>query len=185
MFKSAFKRPTLLRALLATLSLAVALPALADPPSHAPAHGWRKKHDPYYQGYTGKQWRDDYGITSGHCDGSRIVSAMTGKAVGDAIGGDAGTIIGAVTGVLVAEKVSRKMDKIDRGCLSHALDLGRSDQPVRWTNPETHRQYSVTPRETRNIDGRLCRDMDWSSGSRQTACINSDGSWSVMANGRR
>ena len=28
-------------------------PAFADPPAHAPAHGWRKKNDPDYVGYTG------------------------------------------------------------------------------------------------------------------------------------
>ena len=37
-------------ALTILLSFAVAAPvALADPPPHAPAHGWRKKH----KGYTG------------------------------------------------------------------------------------------------------------------------------------
>jgi len=37
----------------------VCLPALADPPDHAPAHGWRKKHDPAYVGYTGREWERD------------------------------------------------------------------------------------------------------------------------------
>ena len=31
--------------------------ALADPPKHAPAHGWRKKHDPYYVGFSGYRWQ--------------------------------------------------------------------------------------------------------------------------------
>lgn len=39
----------------------------ADPPAHAPAHGWRKKHDPYYQGYSGYQWQRDYGVIRGEC----------------------------------------------------------------------------------------------------------------------
>ena len=39
--------------------------AFADPPAHAPAHGWRKKHDPYYVGYTGVSWERDYEISSG------------------------------------------------------------------------------------------------------------------------
>ncbi len=49
-------------AALAALAAALTLPALADPPSHAPAHGWRKKNDPYYVGYTGRHWNDDFGV---------------------------------------------------------------------------------------------------------------------------
>ena len=56
----------------------LALPAavMADPPAHAPAHGWRKKNDPYYVGYTGRQWSDDYGVRSGHCDRDRAGAAV-------------------------------------------------------------------------------------------------------------
>ena len=36
------------------------MPALSQPPPHAPAHGWRKKNDPYYVGYTGRQWERDF-----------------------------------------------------------------------------------------------------------------------------
>ena len=57
---------------LLTLGLALLLPsppiAYADPPAWAPAHGWRKKHDPYYQGYSGTQWEQDYGIINGQCN---------------------------------------------------------------------------------------------------------------------
>ena len=35
------------------LAFSFAAPVLADPPPWAPAHGWRKKHDPNYVGYTG------------------------------------------------------------------------------------------------------------------------------------
>jgi len=60
-------------ALAAVIVAGLALPAavMADPPAHAPAHGWRKKHDPYYVGYTGRQWADDYGVRSGRCDRDR------------------------------------------------------------------------------------------------------------------
>lgn len=61
------------RVLAAAMTLLVAAvmgapAALADPPPHAPAHGWRQKHDPYYGGYTGYRWHDDYGIREGLCD---------------------------------------------------------------------------------------------------------------------
>ena len=72
-------------AALAALATVLALPAMADPPPHAPAHGWRKKHDPYYVGYTGRHWNDDYGVRSGRCDRDRVGTAL-GAVVGGAIG---------------------------------------------------------------------------------------------------
>lgn len=61
----------------------------ADPPPWAPAHGWRKKHDPYYVGYAGHQWPNDYGISSGRCNR---------EAVGTALGGIVGGAIGSTVG---------------------------------------------------------------------------------------
>lgn len=46
----------------------IAATAMADPP----AHGWRARHDPYYRGYTGVEWQEDYGVRSGRCDTDRI-----------------------------------------------------------------------------------------------------------------
>jgi len=46
----------------------LSVPAMADPPDHAPAHGWRKKHgrgdddDQGYEGYEGKHWDRDYAV---------------------------------------------------------------------------------------------------------------------------
>src|SRR3989304_2554462 len=68
-----------------TLVLALAFlppPALSDPPPWAPAHGWRKKNDPHYVGYTGKKWERDYGIIGGRCH-----TAAVGAALGGAVGG--------------------------------------------------------------------------------------------------
>ena len=58
------------RASSALAALIVALPclALATPPSWAPAHGWRKKNDPAYAGYSGRSWNDDFGVQSGRCN---------------------------------------------------------------------------------------------------------------------
>ena len=54
---------------------ACAASALADPPDHAPAHGWRKKHDGHYVGRTGVEWEHDYEITS------RIADTLCGGAI--------------------------------------------------------------------------------------------------------
>ncbi len=59
--------------------------AFADPPSQAPAHGWRKKHDPEYVGYTGTKWARDYDISSGRCNREEI-GAVLGGVVGGVVG---------------------------------------------------------------------------------------------------
>ena len=72
--------------LVSALATVWSLAALADPPAHAPAHGWRKKHDPYYVGYTGTQWERDYDVTSGRCNREEI---------GAVLGGVAGGVVGS------------------------------------------------------------------------------------------
>jgi hypothetical protein len=72
-------------AAVSVLSLLVALcelSAVADPPSHAPAHGWRKKHDPYYVGYSGQQWERDFDISSGTCNRQAVATVLGGVAGG-------------------------------------------------------------------------------------------------------
>ena len=69
--------------------LSLPTPVQADPPAHAPAHGWRKKHDPYYLGYTGRQWSRDYGILGGRCD-REVVGAVLGGVLGGAVGSQVG-----------------------------------------------------------------------------------------------
>ena len=72
------------------LVLAVPCVALATPPAWAPAHGARKKSDPTYSGYSGREWDYDYGVRSGSCDRGRI-----GQVLGGVVGGAAGGAIGA------------------------------------------------------------------------------------------
>ncbi|MEZ5628509.1 MAG: hypothetical protein R3E34_13455 [Rhodocyclaceae bacterium] len=62
-------------------TLVLPVPVLADPPAHAPAHGWRKKHDPDYIGYTGRKWERDYGILDGRCS-TEAVGAVVGGVIG-------------------------------------------------------------------------------------------------------
>ena len=75
-------------AVLISLAL-LPLPTPAAPPDHAKAHGWRKKNDPNYVGYTGKKWEKDYGITEGRCN-TAAVGAVVGGVVGGAVGSRAG-----------------------------------------------------------------------------------------------
>jgi surface antigen len=175
--------PGRVRVALSLLLACLALPALCDPPSHAPAHGWRKKHDPYYLGYTGKKWKDDYGVMQGRCDGARLgaaLGAQAGAAVGAAVAGDTGEIVGAIAGVLIGTNLDQDMDAVDRGCVGHILDLGADGRAVAWTNPGSGMHYTLTPGAVIEKGGRACRSFAWASGVRQTACANSDGSWTVQ-----
>src|SRR6187200_140246 len=91
--------------------------AWSEPPAHAPAHGWRKKHDPAYVGYTGNPWERDYDVTSGRCNREEI-GAVVGGVIGGAVGARSASeenrtvavIIGAAVGALVGSRIGRELD---------------------------------------------------------------------------
>ena len=167
--------------------------AFADPPSHAPAHGWRKKHDPYYVGYTGRHWEHDYGILSGHCN-REAVATVLGGVVGAAVGSrtaepedrTVATIIGAVAGAVIGNWIGRKLDDLDRACIGHALELGKSGERVLWTNESTGVDYELVPGTERERDGAACREFTLAAaagGERSSrpgvACQSKPGIWEI------
>lgn len=147
--------------------------AFADPPAHAPAHGWRKKHDPYYVGYSGHRWEDDYEISSGRCNREEIgavIGGVAGGVIGSRVGerhGDrtVATIIGAAVGALIGAKIGRELDEGDRGCVGHALEIARPGQHVRWQNGGL--RYDLVAGE----DGR--------SRQKSRGCQNEPGVWKI------
>lgn len=171
---------------LAMAGLIAATSVWADPPGHAPAHGWRKKHDPYYAGYTGKSgiaYKDDYGILSGRCNRDAI-GAVLGGVGGAVIGGQVagkddrvvGMVLGGVLGAVVGHAIGDSLDKKDRACMGHALELGKTGTPVAWDS-NGHR-YRFTPKgdapgncryATLEMDGRKPKDV--------LACPNNQGEW--------
>jgi surface antigen len=181
----------------AGLALLVALPcaALATPPSWAPAHGWRKQNDPTYAGYSGRAWDYDYGVRSGSCDRGRIgqvLGGVVGGVAGGAIGGEiakgstdrsVAIVIGTVIGAAIGSEVGRRMDKTDRSCVGHALELADYGQSVRWTNPNTRVTYQLTPLDPEHgIDGcrrfRLIAHGSFGlSEGRTVACTDGSGVW--------
>ena len=182
---------------LATLALMFAAPltSYADPPPHAPAHGWRKKHDPNYVGYTGKKWDRDYGVVEGRCN-REAVGAVLGGAIGGVIGsqvakGDGravAIVVGAVLGTVIGAKIGRELDEADRGCMGHALELAANGRPVTWVDPKTGLSYTVTPTRGFKQDGESCREFTTaviSKGRRQTvtdrACRSTDGTWQIVS----
>ena len=180
--------------LLAMASFMALSSAWADPPPWAPAHGWRKKHDPYYVGYEGRRWPSDYGVLRGRCN-REAIGAVLGAAVGGAIGsrvskGDqraVATVVGVVIGAIVGAQIGRSMDEEDRACIGHALELSQAGRPVYWENSRSGARYTLTPLgETVSHRGRTCREFMLEvrfpgkrDHSEQKACRNEDGTWSI------
>ena len=183
------------RATSALAALIVALPclALATPPSWAPAHGWRKKNDPHYAGYSGRSWDDDFGVQSGRCN-REDVGAVLGAVAGGAIGAEAGpdgagravaVVVGTVIGAAIGAEIGRRMDKADRSCAGHALELARGGQTVTWVNPTSGVTWQLTPVSApASTDGcrkfRLIATGSFGLGEgRTTACPGEDGVWNL------
>lgn len=185
------------------LVLAIPSVVLAAPPDWAPAHGWRKKHDPYYRGYSGRDWDYDYGVMSGSCDRGRVgqvVGGVLGGVAGGAIGGEVAKnsenrnvaiVVGAVIGAAIGSEVGRRMDKTDRSCVGHSLELVGSGQSVKWTNPNTRVTYQLTPLDERPREDGCRRFRLIAHGAfglsegRTTACPDGEGVWRLADDEQR
>lgn len=180
--------PASCRAALAAALALILIPAWATPPSHAPAHGWRKQHDPYYLGYTGRKWGQDYGILAGKCH-REAVGAVLGGIVGGAIGSQVGKgdgnkvaiIVGTALGAILGAKAGREMDLADAACLGHALELAKDGQRVSWSDG-AGTQYRVKPLKGFSAGGLPCRSFELTVGGqsvRQNACQTGPGNWEL------
>lgn len=183
--------------ILASSVVALSLPAAADPPGHAPAHGWRaKQHGErhHHVSHAGYEWELDYGIQSGNCDRRAIGTALGGitgaviaNHVADSENRTVATLIGAAAGALIGNRIGRNIDKADEACLGHALELGTAGQVVHWTNEDTGVSYQVVPGADRDRDGSTCREFDFTavtgsdrSTRRGLACETERGVWQVV-----
>jgi len=188
-----FSRGILIAAAATLLSSALPAPVLADPPSWAPAHGWRKQHDPLYLGYSGKKWGNDFGIYAGRCNREALGAALGGMAgavvgsqIGDGSGRAAAIILGSVLGAVLGAELGRQMDEEDRACFGHTLELGKRGQTVTWRNPYGI-AYAVTPLDEFVRDGRKCRHYETvitrdgrKEKVRGKACAVGEGRWEVI-----
>ena len=134
--------------LLAALVAAVAAPVAADPPSWAPAHGWRAKQANKHQ-YK-RRYEDDhyaqaavpYGLDLGRCNRD-VLGAVLGGAAGAAVGSTvdkhdgrkAAIVGGAIIGVLVGGAIGRYMDSVDQNCIGQALEHVPDGETIVWNNP--------------------------------------------------
>ncbi|MGH8669484.1 MAG: RT0821/Lpp0805 family surface protein [Burkholderiales bacterium] len=177
-------------AVLVSLAL-VPVPSPAEPPPHAKAHGWRKKNDPNYVGYTGKKWPKDYGVVEGRCN-----TAAVGAAIGGVVGGVVGAkvssqedrpvaiILGAAIGAVVGHAIGKELDDADRACMGHALELAGERKAVTWTNKATGVTYRLTPTGSFSQGKTPCRRFTTvlTSGKKRdtvkgAACRQGNGEW--------
>jgi surface antigen len=175
------------------LTGAAAGTACADPPAHAPAHGWRKKNDPTYVGYTGTTWERDYEVSTGTCNREEI-GAVVGGAIGATVGGHnaseenrtVAVIIGAAVGALIGSRIGKALDDADRGCFGHVLEIGAAGRPVKWSNPTTGVSYSLLPGSGQKMNGIPCRQYELTTSRGKAtekrkgmACQTATGVWSL------
>ena len=151
--------------LLMLSSLAVwAGPAFADPPAHAPAHGWRKKNDPNYVGYSGVSWERDYDISSGRCNRQEIatvVGAIAGGAIANHVADEhkaVATIVGVIAGGVIGNRIGKELDEADRGCFGHALEIAQPGQRITWANQQSGMSYEMLPGALSTRNGTPCRE---------------------------
>ncbi len=123
-------RKTLLTLAAATLALPAG-PALADPPAHAPAHGYRDQQrasiyddrgryiEPRRVTRDTRVWRGENGRY--HCerdDGTTglIIGAAGGALVGRAIDTDGDRTVGTVLGAAIGGLLGREIDRGEAYC---------------------------------------------------------------------
>ena len=175
------------------LAVAVPLNSYGDPPPWAPAHGKRKKGDPY-TGYTGKKWDRHYGVVGGRCN-REAVGAVIGAAAGGAVGSQVGKgegrqiaiLVGTVAGAVIGAQIGRDMDQTDRACIGHALELAGDKKRVTWSSADNSKTYLLTPVSGFEQKGVNCREFDLrvtagerKETSRAKACPAGDGTWRII-----
>jgi len=185
-------RRILARLLLVMLIVVPCIAALATPPPWAPAHGWRRQHDPGYEGYSGRQWERDFGVRSGICDRAQI-GAVLGGVAGGVIGAEVAkdeqrtvaVVVGTVIGAAIGAEIGRRVDRADRSCIGHALELAEPGHTVTWTNHNTGVTYQLKPAGGEAGDAGCRKFQLTATGSfglaegRTVACPAVDGTWQL------
>lgn len=186
----------------AALVLSWTLPAAADPPPWAPAHGYRAKHKHKHKGKKHQydsHYEDVYvppiDLHLGHCEHDRLgvlLGGAAGAAIGTQIGSGSGNtaaiIGGTILGALIGGSIGRNMDAVDQNCVGQALEHANDGQNITWKNPDNGTQYRVAPTQTMQLsDGRYCREYTTEAliGGRVQqsygiACRQPDGSWQIQ-----
>lgn len=124
-------------------------------------------------------------------DTGTVVGGVAGGALGSQIGSGGGktiaTVVGTLAGAALGHQIGQRMDQRDRQHFGTALERDRTGHTSHWTNPDTHKRYSVTPTRTYRRNNRPCRKftMDTRINGRPrkvhgTACRQPNGTWKIV-----
>lgn len=124
-------------------------------------------------------------------DTGRVVGGVLGGVLGSQVGsGDgktAATIAGVLIGGYIGGNIGRGMDENDRRNAYGALENNPTNQPSKWHNPDSNKDYAVTPTRTYDTAEGPCRDYTTEvmiDGRREiakgTACREANGSWRIV-----
>ncbi len=129
--------------------------------------------------------------------GGTLVGAAAGGLLGAQFGKGSGklaaTAVGVLLGAWVGSEVGKSLDRADRLAMQRttqtALETGRSNEPVMWSNPDTGHRGTVTPQPAYQApQGQQCREYQQTVtiGGRTeqaygTACRQPDGTWKVVS----
>ena len=190
---------TALSAIMFALLCLITTSVYSEPPSWAPAHGYRNKHKNNHKHHDRRGYdyyhddvAEDIGIFDGVCKYEKIGS-IVGAAAGAVIGSKvvdkedrvAGVLIGTIAGVIVGKTIGKVIDERDRNCAGHALAYLDDGESVRWRNPNTNAQHQITTLSSYAQDGFECKQFItntiFSNGQKSSyendACLDDDGVW--------
>ena len=87
-------------------------------------------------------------------------------------------------GLGIGAEIGRRMDKTDRSCVGHALELAGNGKTVSWTNPDSKVTYQLRPLRADGDSG--CRKFRLTahgafglSEGRTVACPADNGIWDL------
>lgn len=178
------------RTLLAALSLIVLAPAaeakvVTQQPEIRPAI-----YRSVLPGKGKQRWPSDYGVAGGRCN-TQLVGALVGGPWAVAGRRGAGRSVamlrGSVPGYAYGARLGPGMDAVDRSCMGHALELAPAFSTVRWVNPYSHADYTLTPQRHLTLRHGQCRQFSGRmilAGThrlvRGTACRDRRGGWFMV-----
>lgn len=168
------------------------------PPAWAPAWGYRGKEKLRYRHQSRDIEIDAAKLVTvspsgfGTCNRD-VIGAALGSAAGAVAGAQFGkgdgktlaTVGGAIIGALVGGNIGRVMDQTDQNCVGQILERAPNDSAVAWRDPDTNRQYQVTPTRTyEECRNTVCREYHTQividgnlENAYGSACRKPDGSW--------
>lgn len=153
--------------------------AQANPPDHAPAHGYRNNTGNYV-GYTGHPWARDFGVLQGNCDARGLAATIgTGGTTDQA----AAILIEAIFRQTFPDAANAVDLALDSYCFGHTLELVPTGQSVYWKNPNTGTDIYLTPGKKSN-NCRTYNGMKVSDGKKSRfsgiACSTVQGQWKIV-----